>query len=162
MFSVLTHKFNVESKINQNMGRIDEQFLGWGRTFDFYDANGDRIAVAHQRVLAWSTTLDIFDGSGKTKLATLEKEIVQSIFKTFTRYRIVAADGSLIGESDKVDVFATKFFLYDKQRNLAMTLERNWINWPTDEWRVTINRDDINPVIAEAIAAYKSAADADK
>lgn len=161
LLSPLSHRFNVQTKDNPDMGRIDEQFISWGKTFKLYNSAGEQFAVAHQRVVAWGTTLDVLDGAGKTKIATLEKRIVQSVFKQFTVYRILGPDGQVIGESDKVDLFVTEFDIYDAQHQLVLTLVRPWINWPTDLWEVKIYGGTINPVVAEVIAVYKSAADAE-
>ncbi len=157
--STLTHRFNIQADGAPNLGRIDEQFLNWGKKFRFLNSTGDEIFVAHQQPFALGTTIDLFDGKG-AKIGTIQKQIVQSLFKKVTFYKLLGPDGSALGESAKLDLFVTSFYIRDRNNNLLMTISRPWINWPTDRWDVTIHESSINPAFAATIAVYKSAADA--
>ncbi|MDX1986083.1 MAG: hypothetical protein SFV17_05300 [Candidatus Obscuribacter sp.] len=158
----LTHKFNIGSEGNQNLGSVQEQFLAFGRTFKLYDGSGALAAVAHQRVFAWGTTVDIFDSSGKQKLATLKENVLQSMFKAITSYQLLSANNQVIAESEKVELLATTIRLKDKAGKVIVTLERPFFNFPTDRWTVSTVGNGLDSRIAPIIAAYKSSADAER
>jgi uncharacterized protein YxjI len=157
-----THQFNIETPSNPNVGLIQENFLTFGRTFKLYDSNGALVAKAHQKFFSLGVHIDIVDADDRP-IASLQEDILNSLFKVVTQYRILGSDGKTqIGESDKLGLWTTDIQIKDREGIPVMTLHRPFWNWPTDNWSVMVHSNEIDERIAPLIAAFKSAQDAER
>ncbi len=155
-------KFNIETPSNANVGMIQQSFLTFGRTFKLYDSNGALVAKAHQKVFSFGVHIDIVDANDRP-IASLQEDILNSLFKVVTQYRILGSDGKTqVGESDKLGFWSTDIQIKDRDGIPVMTLHRPFWNWPTDNWSVKVHNNEIDERIAPLIAAFKSAQDADR
>lgn len=168
----LPNKFEVDQDIlsigsdfhiasgSSKCGVVEERVLSWGTTFE-YMMNDTLVARAEERVISWGVNIDVYDNN-KTKIGSIEEEILESMFSIKTIYSIKDADGSVVGKSKKLDFFGTDIDIYNPNGDLVVTMERPMINLLSDSWTINIKSDEIDKRILVFIPCYKTSADAER
>ncbi|MBU6453935.1 MAG: hypothetical protein KGS72_19305 [Cyanobacteria bacterium REEB67] len=145
-----------------NYGTVSQKLISFTKSFNYDDNTGARAATASVAVLSWGTQIDVVDGSGK-RLGTIKEELFTSLFKTWTTYRILDANGNQVATSQKSEFWSTTFDLTANDGHLIATIHRNAWNWMGDNWTVTIkDSTTVDPRIEVMIAAFKTSADEDQ
>lgn len=145
----LPNKFNMDEVImtigtdmelssdDQNLGKIEERIVSWGKTFEYITPNGTKLAYGKQRVVSLVTTIDIFDEKDR-KIGTFREELFENFFSIKTHYSIKDSNGKLIGESEKLDWLSTNVEIYSPNKELICKLKRSAFNLISDSWTVEI------------------------
>jgi uncharacterized protein YxjI len=140
---------------NKLVGKVEERVLNWGKTFEYFDNNGNLVAKAKERVLTLYTIIDITDASGN-KLGSVEQEVLESLFSVYSKYSIKDASGSIVGKSSKLEFFTTDVDIEDNNGG-GISLSKDYIEMFGDTWRVNIN-SDIDKRLIIFIPAFVSSA----
>ena len=146
-------------------GRVTERFWALSKSFYYDDAQGKRVAEARARILALGSTVDVTDGAG-VKIGTIKEEILKSLFKVWTTYRILDANGNQIASSEKVELFSTEITLKAPDgRSIALLrrgFKENLLRF-TDRWDVTVYEPGrIDSRMLVMITAFKTSVDNDR
>lgn len=64
---------------DQDLGKIEERIVSWGKTFEYMGPNGTKLASGKQRVVSLVTTIDIFDEKDR-KIGTFKEELFENFF----------------------------------------------------------------------------------
>lgn len=142
-------------------GNVSERIVSLTRSFVLEDNTGAKTASASVALLSWGTQIDVYDGAGN-RLGTIKEEVLSSLFKTWTTYRIYDAAGNQIAESHKTEFIDTDITLNAPDGKVVASLHRGWFTWFGDHWTVDVNDPRVDPRIPVMIAAFKTAADNDK
>lgn len=142
---------------DQNLGKIEERIVSWGKTFEYMGPNGTKLASGKQRVVSLVTTIDIFDEKDR-KIGTFKEELFENFFSIKTHYSITDSVGKLIGESEKLDWLSTNIEIYSPNKELICKLKRPAFNLISDSWRVEI-MGNIDKRLVIFIPCYKTSAD---
>jgi uncharacterized protein YxjI len=165
----LPNKFNMDEVImtigtdmelssdDQNLGKIEERIVSWGKTFEYITPNGTKLAYGKQRVVSLVTTIDIFDEKDR-KIGTFREELFENFFSIKTHYSIKDSNGKLIGESEKLDWLSTNVEIYSPNRELICKLKRSAFNLISDSWTVEI-MGNIDKRLVIFIPCYKTSSD---
>jgi len=150
--------FDIKSG-KKNFGKITEKLISLTRSFTYHDASGNKVAEAHAKLLSWGNQVIVTDCQGN-KIGKIKEEIIKSIFKVHTIYRILNAQDREIAKSEKVDWIGTSFTLRDAKGRKVAELKRPFINLLSDSWDVKIyNPQTVDSRMIVMIAAYKTSAD---
>lgn len=147
---------NITSN-NENIGKVEERTINWGKTFEYFDNTGKKLATGKQKVLSLVTTIDIFDGD-ENKIGTVKEELVKSLFSFYSYYKILDSKGRMIAESKKLDLFSTDIDIYSKSGELLCEMHRPAFNLISDTWEVNIH-GNIDKRLIIFIPCYKTSAD---
>ncbi|MCC6750293.1 MAG: hypothetical protein IT371_21695 [Deltaproteobacteria bacterium] len=146
----------------QRLGEVRSQLLSLTRTFKYTDGSGQLLATARQALFSWGVQVDVFD-CRDAKLGTIKEEVFQSLFKHYTVYTILDANGTKLATSKKLDWLTTKFSIEDLAGRVVVEMSRPWFNFLGDTWNITIrDAQALDPRLYIMIGAYKTAADADR
>jgi len=140
-------------------GTVKEKMIKVTPTFYYDDNSGARSATASVAMFTWGTQIDVVDGQGRT-IGTIKEELFTSMFKTWTTYKILDANGNQVAESQKTEWFSTNFELKANDGHVVAEVHRNYWNWTGDTWTVTISdATTVDPRVEVMIAAFKTHAD---
>lgn len=142
---------------NERVGKVEERTINWGKTFEYFDNSGNKLATGRQKVLSLVTTIEIFDENNK-KLGTVEEELFKNIFSFKTYYTIKDANGKLVGESEKLDWLSTDIEIYSPNGDILCKMERPAFNLLSDSWNVEVF-SNIDKRLIIFIPCYKTSAD---
>lgn len=140
-----------------SLGKIEERTLRLGTTFEYFDSGGEKQATAKKEAISWGVQIDIFDGEG-TKLGAVHEKVFESMFSIKSQYEVFGPNGETIASSEKLDLVGTDITIKDPSGDVVATLERPWMNFGGDRWRVDIT-GDIDPRLIIFIPSYKTSAD---
>src|SRR5690606_16654311 len=105
----LTTKLSVLSDDGSTgYGSVTKDIVALTTAFTYTDGSGEIAATASQRMLSWGVKIDVYDASG-TLLGTIQERILESLFKTWTTYEILDAQGRVIAVSKKLQLGTTRF-----------------------------------------------------
>lgn len=152
--------FSVEAD-GKSYGNVSEAVIPVPRTLLLLDNNGATTASASVAILSWGTEINVDDGSGH-RIGTIKEEVISSMLKTWTTYRILDAAGNQIAESHKTEFIDTDITLNAPDGKVMATMHRGWFTKFGDSWTVDVKDPRIDPRLALMIAAFKTAADNDK
>ncbi|MBI4348282.1 MAG: hypothetical protein HY553_15685 [Elusimicrobia bacterium] len=150
---------------NTSYGRITQRFWAWSKAFYWDDPQGRRIANARARILALGSTVDVTDAAGH-KIGTIKEEILKSLFKIWTTYKILDPQGRQLASSAKIELFSTEITLKRPDGRAVALLRRgfkeNFLRL-TDRWDVTVqDASAVDPRMLVMIAAFKTSVDNDR
>lgn len=146
----------------QSAGKISQQVLSWGKTFELRNENDQLVAKAKQQVFSLGVRVDVYDCQGQL-IGTLEEDVLESLFKVNTVYSILNEHGLLVGRSRKLDWLGTDIIFFDASERPIATLTRPFFNWLTDKWTISIaDTKQVDPRLMFFTAAYKTSADSDR
>ncbi len=148
-----------------SFGKISQRFFALTKRFDWDDAQGNRVAEARAVFFALGSTVDVTDGAGN-KIGTIKEEILKSLFKVWTTYRILDASGKQVASSEKVEWLSTEITLKGPDGRGVALLRRgfkeNFFRL-TDRWDVTVyDAAAVDSRMLVMIAAYKTSVDNDR
>ena len=99
-------------------------------------------------------------------IGTIKEEILKSLFKVYTAYRILDAQDRLVATSEKVEWLSTDIVLRDPSGRVVAEVRRGFTEnllRLTDRWDVSIRDPQaVDPRMVVMIAAYKSSVDNDR
>jgi uncharacterized protein YxjI len=144
-----------------NLGNVSERVISLTRSFVLEDNTGAKTATGSVALVSWGTQIDVNDGSGN-RIGTIKEEVLSSLFKTWTTYRILDANGNQIAESHKTEWIDTDITLNAPDGKVVAKLHRGWFTKFGDSWTVDVTDPRVDPRLAVMIAAFKTAADNDK
>lgn len=150
---------------NASYGRVTQRFWALSKAFYWDDPRGRRVAEARARILALGSTVDVTDGAGN-KVGTIKEEILKSLFKVWTTYRILDPQGRQIASSEKIELFSTEITLKRQDGRSVALLRRGFkenLLRLTDRWDVTVyDANAIDSRLLVMIAAFKTSVDNDR
>jgi uncharacterized protein YxjI len=147
------------TKNGVNYGTVSKNPISLTTTFNYDDNTGARAATASVAFLSWGTQIDVSDAGGR-RIGTIKEEVLYSLFKTWTTYIILDANGNQVAISEKTDFFATTFNLTGNDGHAIATIHRPAFNWFGDNWDVTIqDNSTVDPRLVLMIPAFKTSAD---
>lgn len=146
-------------------GRVTERFWAWSKSFYYDDAQGRRVAEARARILALGSTVDVTDGAGN-KIGTIKEEILKSLLKVWTTYKLLDANDRQVASSEKVELFSTEITLKAPDgRSIALLrrgFKENLLRF-TDRWDVSVYEPGrIDSRLLVMITAFKTSVDNDR
>ncbi len=140
-------------------GKIVQRILNLTTTFELLDEKGELVAKARSKFWALGSTIEVTDAEGK-KIGTIKENVLKSLFKVTTSYRVLDAQDKEIGISKKLDLLSTDIVVYDLAGKQLFQTKRPWLNLLTDKWTTTLDsKSTIDPRILVFIPAYKTAVD---
>lgn len=120
-----------------------------------------KIYSAHKKVISIWTEVEIYNSNNEL-IWSVEEEIIQSLFKTWTTYTIFDKDRNVIWKSKKNDFFATSFEIYNNSDKLMATIKRPAFRL-LDSWGVKIEDGvNVDKALFLFIPTYKTIADSEK
>lgn len=156
-FSLFT-KLSLVDKNNNSLwySLTKETFSLWINVNMFN--NDKKIYSAHKKIISIGNEIEIYD-SNDNLIWTIEEEVIQSLFKTWTTYTIFDKDRNILWKSKKNDFLSTSFEIYDNNDKLIATMKR-----PTfrilDTWWIKIEDwTNINKALFLFIPVYKTISD---
>ncbi|MDD5629411.1 MAG: hypothetical protein PHU21_10130 [Elusimicrobia bacterium] len=153
-----TDTFDVVSN-GKKLGVITQKILSLTRSFKYKDADGNLVAEARSRVFSWGTHVDVTDSQGRP-IGAIKEQVFKSLFKVYTAYSILDAQGREIALSEKVDWLGTEINISDKQGRRVAVIKRPWINFFSDHWDVQVQDPKaVDSRVMVMIAAYKTSVD---
>lgn len=147
---------SIESN-GEEIGKVEERTLNFGKTFEYFDSKGDKKAIGKQKVFSLATTIEIFDENNK-KIGTFKEELFKGMFSFSTYYTISDAFGNLIGESEKIDWLSTNIEIKSTSGEILCQIHRPAFNLVSDHWEVNIS-GDIDKRLVVFLPCYKTSAD---
>ncbi|MBI5623623.1 MAG: hypothetical protein HY924_07595 [Elusimicrobia bacterium] len=164
-FTLFVEKFDLKDSSDNAFGRIEGKFFRLTKTFQYLDASGHKVAEARARFFALGSTVDVTDGQGRV-IGTIKENILKSLFKVYTSYNILDAQGRVAAESEKVEWLSTEIVLRSPDGRIAATVRRGFkenLFRFTDRWDVTISDPKaVDPRLVVMIGVYKSSVDNDR
>lgn len=142
---------------DQQVGKVEERTLNWGKTFEYFDNKGHKIATGKEKALSLLTTIDIYDSNDK-KIGTFEEELFKNFFSIKTYYSIKDASGKLIAESEKMDWLSTNIEIFSPSGEILCKMKRPAFNLLSDSWKVEV-LGNIDKRLIVFIPCYKTSAD---
>ena len=157
----LTDTFDLKEG-SSSFGTITEKFFSLTKSFSYVDASGRCVAKARARLLSWGTHIDVTDCADRP-VGAIKENILKSLFKVYTTYSILDANGREIAISEKVQWISTDLVLRRPGGAPVAELHRPWLNFLSDNWNVKI-RDHaaVDARLIVLIAAYKTSVDNDR
>ena len=147
---------------NSTLGTITQKFLNLTKAFTYVDAKDNCIAKARARLLSWGTHIDVTDCSDRP-VGAIKENVLKSLFKVYTQYSILDANGTEIATSEKVDWISTDLTIRRPDGHTIATLHRPWLTILSDNWTVKIaDHATVDSRLIVMIAAYKTSVDNDR
>lgn len=147
---------------NAALGTITAKFFSLTKAFTYVDAQNHCIAKARARLLAWGTHIDVTDCSDRP-VGAIKENVLKSLFKVYTQYSMLDAQGAEIATSEKVDWISTDLTIRRPDGRVIATLHRPWLNILSDKWTVKIaDHAAVDSRLIVIIAAYKTSVDNDR
>jgi uncharacterized protein YxjI len=141
------------------IGKIEEKTLNLTKTFNILDINGNLVARSEQAMISWGTLIKIYDDNHKL-IGSIQEKVMNSMFKVYTEYKILDANGKLIAQSSKMEVGkATTFNISNSSGKQVCSMKRPFINILSDSWDVQFYGDNIDRRLILFIPAYKTSRD---
>lgn len=157
----LKNAFDIKAD-GKDYGVVSEKLIALTRSFVYTDNSGATVATASLALLSWGTQIDIVDGGGR-RIGTIKEEVFSSMFKTWTTYKIMDAQGKVVAISRKTEIFSTTIALENLDGKVVAEVYRGAFNWFGDSWSVSVKQPGVvDSRILPFIAAYKTVADNDK
>ncbi|MDD5456005.1 MAG: hypothetical protein PHV30_03115 [Candidatus Margulisbacteria bacterium] len=154
----LTTSFSVSSDAGEH-GSVRAKFFNLSTQFEFKDKSDNLVATGKKALVSWGTRIDVYD-SQNNKIGTIREEVLKSLFKRYTSYKILDSNGNEIAKSKKLDFGATGITLYNPSGKEIATIDRPWINIFRDNWNIDIkDRSAVDMRILVLIGAYKTYSD---
>lgn len=163
-FFAWTDTFDIKSG-QATLGTVTQKFISLTKSFTYIDAKNNKVAEARARFFALGSTVDVTDGGGR-KIGTIKEDILKSLFKVYTLYKILDANGKEIATSEKVQWLSTEIILRDPAGRVIAEVRRGFkqnLFRLTDRWDVNIHdAQAVDSRLIVLIAAYKSSVDNDR
>ena len=77
---------------NDQIGTIKQKVVNITTTFDMYDNDENLVARSEKKLISWGSKTEIYD-ENHNKIGSIEEEILKSLFKVVTEYRIFDTNG---------------------------------------------------------------------
>jgi uncharacterized protein YxjI len=142
----------------KNLGKVSKEFLALTTTYDLEDNSGALTATASEALVSWGTEINVKDGVGKP-IGKIKEVVFESLFKTWTTYRILDRSGMELATSEKTEFLSTDIILKAPSGEVLATMSRGWFTFFGDHWTVKVNDARIDPRLALMIVAFKTGAD---
>lgn len=150
--------FKIVSNGNK-IGKVEEKMLNLTKTFNILDVNGNLIARSEQAMVSWGTHIKIYDGN-RNLIGSIQEKVITSMFKVYTEYKILNANGKLIAKSSKIEVGkATTFNVTTTSGSKVCSIKRPLINLLSDNWDIQFYGNSVDRRIILFIPAYKTSRD---
>jgi len=164
-FFSLTDSFDLKDAEGKRFGRISEHLISLTKSFTYTDGEGKKLAHARAKFFALGSTVIVEDGEGR-KIGTIKEDIIKSLLKVYTHYRILDARDNVVATSEKVEVLSTQILLRDTSGRIVAELRRGFAEnlfRLTDRWDVRIyDSESVDPRLLVMIAAFKTSVDNDR
>ena len=158
----IKNAFDVSDDRGNDYGKVSEDLISWTRTFTWYDGVGEKAASASVALVSWGTRIDVLGGDGK-KVGTIKEEVLSSMFKTWTTYKILDDAGNEIATSQKVEWLGTSITLTGNDGKTIAVVHRPAINLVSDTWKISVKETNrVDSRVLVMIAAFKTAVDNDR
>jgi len=164
-FFSLTDSFDLKDSEGKRFGRVSEKLISLTKSFTYKDADGKKLARARAKFFALGSTVVVEDGEGR-RIGTINEDVIKSLFKVYTHYRILDAQDNVVASSEKLEALSTVVLLRDNSGRIVAELRRGFTQnllRLTDRWDVRIyESDSVDPRLLVMIAAYKTSVDNDR
>lgn len=126
----LVSTFSVESEHGE-LGMIKKKVISAASQYYWKDSGGETIATARRKLLSFGTEITVYNCKG-SKIGSIEEEVLKSLIKVKTVYKIKDHRGHEVATSKKLDLGATSMTVSrdgEKLAKLKLPFVRIKDNW---------------------------------